>query len=385
MRPLSVLLAGTAFLLGAVLVGPRQSGQAASSRSFEGEYPYGSPTFTRFVQDSYQDGGLGSGNEFYEWFEGAYSACNDKDADRPALGLREVLDENRRALAVIADRSQHAREEERLGAWLHRMVKATIPRFSLERGFEFRNAARRGERQCFLQSVLIAGLLQAMGMDAGVAMVSRNHNGLPTNNGHAATVLHLADGTDRIVDASEKTPFARQMGLFLCDPQGYCYVTPAYPGSEVSIPSYQRLRARDSVTPNIIRPLDVAFLRSQFDYYRGERTPGGIMGTPPTPAGLAKSAEYFRRSIKLCPGNPLAVYQLGRVLLRQGKIPEARRQFTAAVRLYQQAGWVPDGPRSALENAGQGAIRRGDVASGDAPAAARLRIAHPPTGRHLTE
>ncbi len=352
MRPLSVLLVGTAFLLGGVLMGPRQSGQAAASRSPDGEYPYGSPTFTRFVQDSYQDGGLRSGSEFYPWFESAYSACIEKDPGRPGLGLREVLDENRRSLAAIDDQSRRAREEERLGAWLHRMVKATIPRFSLERGFEFRNAVRLGERQCFLQSVLIAGLLQAMGMDAGVAMVSRNHNGRPTNNGHAATVLHLADGTDRIVDASEKTPFARQMGLFLCDPQGYCYVTPAYPGAEVRIPSYQRLRARDSVNPATIRPLDVAFLRSQFDYYRGERTPGGIMGTPPTSAGLAKSEEYFRRSIKLCPSNPLAVYQLGRVLLRQKKTPEARRQFTTAVRLYQQAGWVPDGPRSALQNAG---------------------------------
>ena len=64
-------------------------------------------------------------------------------------------------------------------------------------------AARSGQRQCFLQSVLIAGLLQRMGISAGVAMVYRNPRGEESNNGHAVTLVKLPDGDDLVADAAE--------------------------------------------------------------------------------------------------------------------------------------------------------------------------------------
>ncbi len=89
-----------------------------------------------------------------------------------------------------------------------------LPKFSLDRGYEFRHSVDRLERQCFLQSVLIAGLMQRMGMEAGVVMIYRNQKGEASNLGHATVVLKLDNGRDIMVDASDPHPFMRHRGVF---------------------------------------------------------------------------------------------------------------------------------------------------------------------------
>ena len=102
------------------------------------------------------------------------------------------------------------------------------------------------------------------------------------------------------------------------------------------------------LAPGQVRPLPLAFVRSQFDYYRGERSPGGL---PPAPGpittdGLDHEASYLRAAIRISQDNALATYMLGRVYLKLGRTPAARRELSASLRLYADAGWTPDGPRT---------------------------------------
>jgi hypothetical protein len=311
------------------------------------QYPYGEAAFTAFVEESYLDAGAGDASEFYTWMEDAYAQSKSRYPGEEELGLEELLQAKQEALAGIEDPARKSASILVLSSWLHRMVKSVIPRFSLDRGFEFRNVVLYGERQCFLQSVLVAGLLQRMGVDGGVAMVSRNVHGSPTNNGHAVALARLPDGTDLIVDCSEPEPFPRQQGLFVRG-EGYEYVAPVYrPGSSL-IERYRRLRDGGIMSPFKIRTLDTAFLSSQFYFYRGERVPGGLVAARINPDALERSAEYLRESVRLCPQNPLAVFALGRAYLKQGKPYLARVSLRKACALYAQAGWVPKASRELL-------------------------------------
>ena len=307
-------------------------------------YPYGSAPFSRFVADSYRYAGAGDPRAFFRWMDAALARRAPGDTWSARLAAR------RRALQGIGDPVRRARAEKAWCASLHKTIKTTIPRFSLDRGFEFANAARRGERQCFLQSVLIAGLLQASGVDAGVIMISRNDRGRPTNNGHAVTLVKLSDGTDVLIDASRPRPFARHQGLFgRVGNDGYRYVLPVF--ANAASPVILRYTAvdggRGAATPGL-RPAEIDFLRSQFAYYRGERAPGGALSARPTAAGLEAAARNLRTSVGACPRNPLPVYFLGRVYQKQRRTPEARTQFERARLLYERAGWVPAGMRQAL-------------------------------------
>jgi hypothetical protein len=230
---------------------------------------------------------------------------------------------------------------------VHRVVKGTIPRFSLDRGFEFCNVVRYGERQCFLQAVLIAGLLQRMGVPAGIAMVYRNIQGQETNNGHAVTLVRLADGRDLIVDASDPEPFARQQGLFV-RVNDYQYADPIYEGASGKIVAYRSVPGRARLAPRQVRTLDLPFIRSQFAYYRGERRTGGLLARAKTRSGLAAAEKDLRTSVAFCPRNPLAVYMLGRARLAQGRTQDARPILQRAHDLYARFGWVPPGPRQYL-------------------------------------
>jgi hypothetical protein len=87
------------------------------------------------------------------------------------------MDDARTKLDRIALPSARAAAERQVCADLHKSIKSRIPRFSLDRGFEFRHTVGRGERQCFLQSVVIASLLQRAGIPAGVAMVFATKRG----------------------------------------------------------------------------------------------------------------------------------------------------------------------------------------------------------------
>jgi hypothetical protein len=316
-------------------------------------YPYESAAFTAFVKESYRDGGAkGEAARFYRWAEEAYARARVKPAGKERLTLPQVLDQDRQELAAVGDARGRAKVELREAGWLHRVVKAILPTFSLTRGFEFRHAVTYGERQCFLQSVLIAGMLQRIGAEAGVVMVFRNAAGAESNNGHAAVLLKLSDGGDVLVDASDPTPFMRHRGI-MARTGHYRYLTPVYDGASTRIVSYRDVRATRPMPAAQVAPLDLAFVRSQFWYYRGERAAGGILSPHPTTVGLRASARYLEASVRACPGNPLAEYMLGRVYLKQGRTAQAERVLTKAQQHYAQYGWVPAGPKEYLALARQ--------------------------------
>ncbi|RYG46634.1 hypothetical protein EON79_09600, partial [bacterium] len=252
----------------------------------QASFPYGSPAFRTFVQDS-----LGKEDKaFYRWFE---TSLRQKGYG----GVKELM--------------SYSKDPKEMSAKLHEAIKKAIPKFSLDRGFEFRETVSRGERQCFLQSVLLAGLMQRSGFDAGVAMVWKNDKGSTSNNGHAVPIVRTKEG-DLIVDCSDPTPFMKHQGLYISDGnKGYRFVQPRYKGDAIS--TYL------AGGPVVARGLGLDFLRSQFDFYRGERAPGGFLAAPKTASGLAASARYLERAQKECPENALAVYVLGRVYARQGK------------------------------------------------------------------
>lgn len=314
-------------------------------------YPYQSGAFTRFVSDSYREADSGQTADFYAWMD---KTCLQSRLCAP--GGRQVLammDSKRVALDAAANPRQRAQAEMALAATLHHWIKTSMPSFSLQEGFEFSNVAKRRERQCLLQSVLLASLLQEADVDAGVVMVNKNADGRTSNNGHCVALLKLSDGSDVLVDASDRQPFVRHQGLFAKDAvlKNYRYVEPVFAKDSSIIVSYQSPDHTVKLADRPIRPLDTDFLRSQFDFYRGERTPHGLLDAHPTDSGLAREAHYLRSSVHACPQNPLPVYMLGRVEWRRTHAREARRQLSRAARLYQGAGWVPRGLRDAQHDA----------------------------------
>lgn len=314
-------------------------------------YPYQSGEFTRFVSDSYREAGGGQTADFYAWMD---KACREGRLCAPGGGpLLAMMDGKRAALDAAATPRQRAQAEMALAATLHHWIKTSMPSFSLQEGFEFANVAKHRERQCLLQSVLLAALLQEANVDAGVVMVNKNADGRTSNNGHCVALLKLSDGTDVLVDASDRQPFVRHQGLFAKDAvlKNYRYVEPVFVKDTPIIASYQSPDHAVNLAAPSIRPLDTGFLRSQFDFYRGERTEGGLLDAHPTGYGLAKEVHYLRASVHACPQNPLPVYMLGRVEWRRTHAGEARRQLARAARLYQGAGWIPSGLRNAQHDA----------------------------------
>ena len=292
--------------------------------------------------------GSGSPEDFYKWFESAYQQTRFPIGSNPGLGLVDALNAEKQELGRISDRSERADAEAELGARVHRLIKRTITHFSLDRGFEFRNVIKYSERQCFLQSVLIAGLLQRAGVNAGVAMVYKNIQGQETNNGHAVTLVKLSDGQDIIVDASEPEPYARHKGIF-GGSVSYRYIDPVYEKNSDRIDYYVAASRGTRISPAHLMPLDIDFLRSQFWFYRGERAPGGLLASVKTKEGLAESARALETSVRICPRNPLAEFALGRVYRMQGSSEQARVSFESAYKLYQKFGWIPAGPKEYLE------------------------------------
>jgi hypothetical protein len=305
-------------------------------------YPYQGERFRLLVDDSFQTRGKGEAKDFYLWMDKAFRDYQAKQPGGRQLILKDWLREQTGNLGKIASSDKKSEAEIALAAGLHKMIKAVIPHFSLERGFEFHNVIAYGERQCFLQAVLIAGLLQEAGVEAGVVMVYRNIQGATSNNGHAVTLVKLPDGNDLVVDASEPEPFPRHQGLF-AKTSDYIYLTPIYAGSSPRIVAYQTGAGGRRLACRQVKTLDFAFLRSQFYYYRGERAPGGILAKKPTPAGLKASLQALRTAVTLCPENPLAVYMLGRVCYAQGDYRPARSYLARAQGLYARFGWVPQG------------------------------------------
>jgi hypothetical protein len=212
------------------------------------DYPYQSAAFKRFVAESFRNQGTQDASMFYQWMEQAYAASPYRDPNKKTF--TQLLNSRQQMLNRVTNLSKRVDQEVALSAWSHRFVKQIIPRFSLERGFEFYNTVNRGERQCFLQSVLIAGMLQQMGVNAGVVMVNKNLTGAETNNGHAVTLVKLSNGQDIIVDASDKTPFVDHKGLFVRAAARYLYVNPVYQADSPIIAYYRDEATRQKWVPS---------------------------------------------------------------------------------------------------------------------------------------
>ena len=332
-------------LLGGLAWGFAPRAKAADPSDPSLAYRYRSANFGGFVADSYVLAPEPKPRPFRDWLEDAYREQHPET-------LNQALARHRAQLQTFTDLREKAALERATAAWLHKTVKTLIPKFSLERGYEFASAVRHGERQCLLQSVLIAGLLQEAGLDAGVVMVWQNQEGKISNLGHAVALLRLSEGKDLLVDASDPTPFMRHRGLYLWDlaARDYRFVEACYAPDD-TILGYARKGDGGRLAPRQTRPLDVAFLHSQFDFYRGERAPGGLLG-PSTPTGLAASARFLERAARQQPRNPLAVYALGHVYRKQNRLEAARAQYRRGHRLYLRQGFLPDGPREALAWAG---------------------------------
>lgn len=328
-------------LLGLLLFGLAATRAGAQ----EAAYAYGSEAFTRLIDESYRITHSQELEPFYPWFEGAY-------ARRTGEGLREALEARRQAYRKLKAPQKAAFERES-AVWAYRTVKALIPRFSLERGFEFAYTVRYGERQCLLQSVLIAGMLQRVGLRAGAVMVWKSLHGQVSNNGHVTAVLRLSDGRDLLVDASEPQPFPQHQGIFTWDrTQGdYRFLEPVY-DADGGIRAYRVVGGGERETSEV-GLLSLGFLHSQFFYYRAERAPGGFMG-PSTPQGLAASAHFLEEAVRTEPRNPLPVYVLGLVYRKQGQLEAARHQIQAGYALYRRYGFVPQGPEEAYAWAKKG-------------------------------
>jgi hypothetical protein len=309
-------------------------------------YAFSSEAFASLVQDSYRE--LGRKPEsFTSWLQSAYEQQPKVWLGRIA-SLNGALEVRRLELAIQTDPSFKARLERKTGIWLHRLVKGLIPKFSLDHGFEFVHAVNAGERQCLLQSVLIAALAQEMGINAGTAMVWRNQRGQVSNLGHVVTVFKLSDGKDVLVDASDPEAFMQHQGLLMNDSsaEDLRFLEPKY-DKESNITAYVRRADGATLKPLQVAGLERNYLRSQFYYYRGERTPNGFFG-PSSAAGLVASARFLETAIRCDDSNPLAVYVLGLVYRKQGREAKARVQFQQSYALYNRYGFVPSGLREVL-------------------------------------
>jgi hypothetical protein len=344
---------------------------ARANGHFSESYPYGSEQLDAFIRNSYAETGRPYYKEFYAWMNESYKNWRDYALQEQTfpfpgaekLGFMEMCEWARRGIESRGEGASREKEEIKLASGVHTIIKGIITRFSLQRGYEFANVVQYGERQCFLQSVLIASILQSAAMEAGVIMVYKNERGEESNNGHAVVLVRLNGNEDVLVDASEPTPFAHHQGLFCNSADGTVYVEPFYDNSGIFITSYTRASGAGTMARNEIKCQDLPFLESMFDVYRGEWVAGGFHDGAKSKDGMNQAGRYFLRGIKLCPENPLAVYFYGRVQEELKDKDLASAYFLQAQRLYQKSGWVPEGLKERL--------RKFDLPVSPAPAKAR--------------
>lgn len=305
---------------------------------------FGGPNMQAIAADSFRLAGLGG--QFDGWLTSAYRKAGVPLGSAAASGdLMRVLEARRAALmsASPAERDRLARET---GVWAHRFIKKAIPKFSLERGFEFASIVTKGERQCLLQSVLIAGMLQRAGLQAGLEMVWKSQSGQESNLGHVTSVLRLPSGAgDIMVDASEPEPTARHQGVLAWAGGQYRFLLPVYTTQD-RITAYRWAGGTASFKADQVTFLSLNYVRSQFDYYRAERAPGGVLGTgtgKATSAGLKLSEMWLQAALNSEPNNALAAGVLGNVWRKQGRLAQAKAQYLRAGALYQAQGHLPAG------------------------------------------
>ncbi|WP_293912695.1 hypothetical protein [Deinococcus sp.] len=345
-------------LLSALLLGSVQAGPTTSSlppAAPDARYAYGSAEFSALAKTSYDLNALSS-PDFGAWMESRYAA-----AGLPLEGAKTLaagLDARKAALEQASGAQRDALAQD-TAQWTHTFIKKILPKFSLERGYEFAAAVQGGQRQCLLQSVLIAAMLQRSGLSAGAVMVWQNQDGRESNLGHVVALLTLPSGKAALLDdASDPKPFMTHQGLLIRDgaasgPGAYRFVHPVYSGVRIS--AFTRADNQASVALSAARPLDLAYLKSQFDYYRGERAPGGFMGAGGTgngksdAAGLKQSASFLQSALQNNDRNALATYVLGLVERKQGQTERAKAHIEAGAALYQAQGHLPAGPADALK------------------------------------
>lgn len=320
------------------------------------DYSYGSPHFTLLIADSYRQIHAPDTGTFYRWMNKNFQKIALTDAHLSTIsmpGWPALLAQKKAEIDRTHNPAQKAQLEMQDAAWLHKTIKAALPHFSLTEGFEFSNAVRKGERQCVLQATLLASLLQSMDINAGLVMVYKNIAGESSNNGHAVTLMKRSDGKDVLVDCSDPTPFVLHRGLFVADARlgAYRFMEPIYAGKTTSIIGYHPDGETRKVANSQVTSLDFNFVRSQIEYYRGERTPGGLLSAKQTTSGLAAEARHLRTSVAECPTNPLAQYMLGRVYIKQAKLTSARRQLAKSYLIYERQGRVPQGCLDAMAEA----------------------------------
>lgn len=344
-------------LLGAVsvtaLAQPAPAASAYSAAALgDAQFPYGGPTFLGMARDSYRTMDF-SGPAFTAWMEQGYRKAGVPLGSGKAKTLSAALEARRLAIqkATGPQRDQLAQDS---AQWAHTFIKKIIPKFSLERGYEFASAIKTGERQCLLQSVLIASLLQKMGLDAGAVMVWQNQNAQESNLGHVVATLRLPSGQAMLLDdASDPHPFMTHQGLLVRQGKDYFFVHPVYSGSRIT--AFDRADGQGQISLKQMRSLELSYLKSQFNYYRGERVDGGFMGAggtgnnKTTATGLAQSAKYLQAAVADNPQNALATYVLGLVERKQGQTDLAKQHIQAGVKLYQAQGHLPAGPADALK------------------------------------
>ncbi len=330
-------------LLGSALAAPENHTPA--------NLTYGGTNFNALAADSYKLAGLNG--KFTDWLDGAYLKAGLPLKAGAAKGqtLGAALDIRKAELkAAKGDaRDRLARET---AVWAHAFIKKVVPRFSLERGFEFASLATNGERQCLLQSVVIAGLLERAGLDAGLVMVWKSQEDQESNLGHVTSVLRLPGGAgDLEVDASEPTPTARHGGVLAWAAGGYRFLNARFGPGDV-ITSSTRADGKGTVKPADLSFLSLNYVRSQFDYYRGERAIGGLLGTgtgKATADGLKLSEKWLKAALAEEPNNALAAGVLGNVWRKESRNPEARAQYLKAAKLYTAQGHTPAGMAANLK------------------------------------
>ncbi len=339
----SMVMLLSALITVGVLAIPNTQAQSSSAR----KYWFDSSEFSQFVTDSNRAAPKIGAINFITWWRERFSRA--KHPDLPGATLDAALEARKQELLASLNQKSRVKLEMKTVTTLHALVKRLIPKFSFEYGFEFTNIVSRLERQCLSQSVLIAAMLQEAGIDAGTVMVWKSQSGEESNLGHVAVLMRRTDGHDVIVDASDRTPLMRHLGIYGLVDGKLSFVKPVFL-NDATINSYKVLKTSRTVQPKAFQTLSVPFLRSQFYYYRGERAKNGFMGTPSTHAGLEVSAKFLKQSIALEPENPLAQYVLGHVYRRLGNLEAAKVQYTKGYTLYQEQGYVPFEPLAAMKN-----------------------------------
>lgn len=324
----------TLALLGATLAAPVQA-----------DLSYGGKNFNALAAESYKLAGL-QGN-FTDWLDAAYLKVGLPLKSGTAKGqtLGAALDARKAELKAAKGQAKDALARE-TAVWAHIFIKKVVPKFSLERGFEFASIAQTGERQCLLQSTIIAALLQRAGLSAGLVMVWNSQSGQESNLGHVTSVLRLPGGAgDLEVDASDPTPTAKHRGVLAWAEGGSRFLKASFGPGDV-ITAYARADGRGTVKPAELSFLSLGYARSQFDYYRGERAIGGLLGTGTGKAsaeGLKLSEKWLKAALAEEPNNALAAGVLGNVWRKEGRNTEARAQYLKAAKIYAAQGHTPAG------------------------------------------